>query len=194
MRRINCEEWISLNRLVRVWATDLADGTREADLWNDVCRAFNDGHLDDGGARYLLIDGGRVLSPKDPQLWRYLRPLGDRIVLSKDAVHDLALWCNKCPPSCCADATKAGSQPSRPSMPPAPEAMIIGELRSAYHRAEAAGEKPPNIKEVSRAVQLVLEQKDYRASRRQIETLAEAEEFKRRRWPPGKRRIEPRKE
>jgi hypothetical protein len=71
--------------------------------------------------------------------------------------------------------------------------MIIEKLRSEYDRAEAAHEKPPNVKEVARAVQLVLRQNGYRASRRQIEKLAEAEEFKRRRWPPGKRRSEPRK-
>jgi hypothetical protein len=82
MLRINCEQWISLNRLMPVWSNDHADGTTEADLWCDVCRVFKDGHLDDGGPRYLLIDSGQVLSPKDPQLWRYLRPLGDRIVLS----------------------------------------------------------------------------------------------------------------
>jgi hypothetical protein len=72
--------------------------------------------------------------------------------------------------------------------------MINEEITSEYHRADAAGEKPPNIKEVSKAVQPVLEQAGYRASRRQIEKLAEAEEFKRLRWPPGKRRSEPPKE
>jgi hypothetical protein len=71
--------------------------------------------------------------------------------------------------------------------------MIVDEIRSEYNRADAAREKPPNVKEVPRAVQLVLRQKGYRASRLQIEKLAEDEEFKRRRWPPGKRRSEPRK-
>jgi len=61
--------------------------------------------------------------------------------------------------------------------------MIIDELRSEYDRAEAAGEKPPNVREVSGPVQLALRQKGYWASRR-----AGAEEFARRRWPPGKRR------
>jgi hypothetical protein len=202
MLQIKCDEWISLNRLMRMWADELADGTRDVDLWADVCRAFNNGLLDEGGGlrngpRYLLLDkvGGRVLSPKDPQLWRYVRPLGDRIVVSKEAVHDLALWCNRTPPSCCADVTKGASQPSRPpgQLAPASEAMIIDDIRSEYHRAEAAGEKPPNIKEVSPPVQVALEHKGYRASGRQIEKLAEAEEFKRLRWLPGKRRREPRK-
>jgi hypothetical protein len=170
MLLIDCEEkWLSLIRIVRYWADELADGTREADLWNDVCRAFNNGLLDDGragtnGPRFLLIDkvSGRVLSPKDPQLWRYLRPLGDCIFVSKEAVHDLALWCNKSPPSCC-DATKGASQPSRPPGQRAPPmAMITAEIRSEYDRAEAAGEKPPNIREISRAVRLVLQQKAYR--------------------------------
>jgi hypothetical protein len=69
---------------------------------------------------------------------------------------------------------------------PAPVPMIMDEIAFEYDRAAAAGEKPPNIKEVSRTVQLVLQQKGYRASRSQIEKLAEA--FRSRRWPPGKRR------
>jgi hypothetical protein len=190
MLRIKCEEWIPLNRLIRVWSNETADGTTQADLWNDVCRAFKDGHLDDDGPRYLVIDNGQVLSPKDPALWRYLRPLGDRIVLSKEAMHDLALWCNKSPPSCRADGTKGENQPSRQSehLRRAPEAMIIGQITSEYHRAGTAGEKPPNIKQVSRPVQLALQQKGFRASKRQIEELAGADEFKLLRWPPGKRR------
>jgi hypothetical protein len=66
--------------------------------------------------------------------------------------------------------------------------MINDELRSEYARATAEREKPPNVKEVSRAVQLVLLRKDYYASLRQIEKLAEAEEFKALRWPPGRKR------
>jgi hypothetical protein len=178
---------------MRVWLNEHAGGTTEAELWTDVARAFKDGHLDDGGPRYLLIDSGQVLSPKDPELWRYLRPLADRIVLSKEGMHDLALWCNRSPPSCCSDVTKGASQPSRPpgQLAPAPMAMIIETIRSEYDRAEAAGEKPPNIKEVSRAVQPVVEGKGYRASRRQIEKLAETDEFKLLRWPAGKRRSKP---
>ena len=158
-----------------------------------MCRALEEGRLDHCG--FLLIDrvSGAVLSPKDRQLWLYVRPLRDHIFVPKRAAHDIAIQCNRSPPSYCADATKGGSQPSRPpeQLPPAPEAVIIAEIRSAYHRAKAAGDKPPNVKEVSPPVQLVLEQKGYRASRRQIEKLAETDEFKLLRWPAGKRRSKP---
>jgi hypothetical protein len=189
---------MTLNRLLLVWAAEL-DGTTGADLWRDVCLAFK-GLLDEGGAltngsHLLLIDKirARVLCPKDPELWRYLRPLGDCIFLSQDAVKDLARRCKRLPPSCCFRASNGVSQPSRSSgqSAPAPIAMIVEEIRSAYDCAEVAGQKPPNIKELSRAVHLVLEQKNYRASRRQIEKLAETAEFKSRRSPPGKRRSEP---
>jgi hypothetical protein len=190
MLRIRCEPWITLSRLIHDWANELADGTTEVNLWNDVCRAFNAGFFDH--AVVVLLDkvNGLVLSPTDSQLWRHVYSLGDRIFLSKKTAHDLALWCDRSPPSCCADAVKGVTQPGRlpGQTPPAPEAMIIGEIRFAYHHAEITGEKPPNIKEVSRAVQLALEQKGYRASRRQIEKLAEADDFKILRWPPGKRR------
>jgi hypothetical protein len=202
MLRVHCEEnWRILNRIIPDWANELGDGTREADLSSDVFLAFK-GLLDDGGAvttrsGYFLFDKvqGRLLSPIDPQLWRYLRSLADCIFLSKEAVNDLARRCNRSPPSWCSDVTKGASQPSRPlqELARASEAMIIAEIRSEYDRAEAAGEKPANIKQVSGAVQFVLEQKGYRASRRQIEKLAEADEFKLRRWPPGKRRTEPQK-
>jgi hypothetical protein len=190
MRLIDYE---SLNHIIRVWSAERADGTTEADLWRDVCLAFHKGLFNDSGAhingsRYLLIDTGRVLVPRGPHLWRFLRPLGDRIVLSKDAVHDLARWSNRAPPSWC-DVTKGVSQPRGRwrQLPPAPETMIKEEIRSAYHRAAGAGKKPPNVKEVTRPVQLSLEQKGRWASKRRIEKLADAEEFKCLRWPPGKR-------
>src|SRR6516225_12324384 len=132
MRLIDYE---SLNFIIRVWSAELADGTCEADLWRDVCLAFYKGLFNNGGAHtngppYLLVDKakGRVLLPRGPHLWRFLRPLGDRIVLSKEAVHDLAQWCNRAPPSRC-HVTKGGSQPSRPSeqLPPAPVRMIKEE-------------------------------------------------------------------
>jgi hypothetical protein len=190
MLRIACEEWIRLDRLIRVCANER--GTTEADVLTDIARAFKDGRFDDGGC--VLIDnfGGRVLSTKDSQLWRCVNALRDRIFVSP--AHAVALRSNRS--SCCTDATKGGSLPSRPSqqLPPAPEAMIVGAIRSDYHRAQAAGEKPPNIKEVSKTVQLFLEQNRYRASRRQVEKLAEAEEFKLLRLPPGARWKGPRKE
>jgi hypothetical protein len=198
MRLIDYE---TLNRIIGVWAIELGDdGTKESDLWSDVCLAFYKGLFNDGGAhtngpRYLLIDKakGRVLLPRDPHLWRYLRPLGDRIVLSKEAVHDLARWCNRSPPSWCLDLTKGGSQPSRASqqLAPASEVTIKEAIRAEYHRAQAAREKPPNVKQVPPAVQVILRDKGYWASKRRIEQIAEGEEFKCLRWPPGKRRSKP---
>ena len=57
---------------------------------------------------------------------------------------------------------------------------------SEYDAAEAAGKKPPNIKELAAPVQLRLEEEGFSASKRRIQLLGEAEEFKRRRRPPGK--------
>jgi hypothetical protein len=51
---------------------------------------------------------------------------------------------------------------------------------------EAAGRKDPNVKELSAAVQPLLQRKGFWASRRWIEKLAEAPEFKSRRRPRGK--------
>jgi hypothetical protein len=69
---------------------------------------------------------------------------------------------------------------------PASEAMTKEEMRSVCNAEQAAGRKQPNIKELSAAVQPLLQRKGFRASRRWIEKLAEAPEFKRRRRPPGK--------
>jgi hypothetical protein len=188
MPSINWDEW-TLSQLIPRWANEL--GTTESDLWTDVVQAFNDGLFDQGGAltpRYVLIDkgSGPVLPRKDPRRW------GDRIVLCKEAMNDLARNCNRSPPSWCSDVTKDPSQPSRPSqLAPASDAMINEEMRSEYRRANAAVEKPPNVKEVTPPVQLALEQKGRWASKRRIEKLAEAEEFKCLRWPPGKRRSKP---
>jgi hypothetical protein len=59
-------------------------------------------------------------------------------------------------------------------------------MRCAYDAAEAAGMKPPNIKELPAAVQPFLQQKGFSASGRRIRELGDAEEFKKRRRPPGK--------
>ena len=121
----------------------------------------------------MLIDkvSGPVLPRKDPRRWLFLRPLGDRIVLCKEAVNDLARYCNRSPPSWCSDETKGPSQPSRSPehLPPAPQAMIKGEIRFEYQRAATAGEKPPNVKEVPPPVQRILQQKGYWASKRRIQ-------------------------
>jgi hypothetical protein len=141
------------------------------------------------------------------------RPKGDRILVAKEAVLDFARRREVPPPSWWSDATKGGSELSRapeelkpapgtawydrprdlsePSrsteeLKPASEAMTKEEMRSVCNAEQAAGRKEPNVKELSAAVQPLLQRKGYRASRRWIEKLAEAPEFKRRRRPPGK--------
>jgi hypothetical protein len=192
MVEINCEQLPTLNQLMRLWAHELADGTSEADLLNDVFRAFTSGLLDDGGAPIFLIDrvSGRIFVPKDPRLSQYLRAFRDDILLSKQAVNVIALLSKRRAPSYCAE-----SQPSPlpRRLTPASTAMINDAIGSNYDRAEAGGEKPANVKELSRAVQRVLEEDGYSASKRQIEKLAHAEEFKRRRLSPGKRWTDPRR-
>jgi hypothetical protein len=64
--------------------------------------------------------------------------------------------------------------------------MINEAIRCAYDAAEAARTKPPNVKELSAAVQPFLRQKGFSASGRHIQQLGDAEEFKLRRRPPGK--------
>jgi hypothetical protein len=117
------------------------------------------------------------------------------------------------PPSWWSDATKGGSELSRapeelkpapgtawydrprdlsePSrsteeLKPASEAMTKEEMWSVCKAEEAAGRKDPNVKELSAAVKPLLERKGFWASRRWIEKLAEASEFKSRRRPRGK--------
>jgi hypothetical protein len=130
MRWINWNEWISLSWLIRVWANEL--GTTEAELWALVALAFKDGRFDHGG--YIHKAMGRVPVRTHPELWRYLRPLGDWIFLSKEAVNDLARYRNSPPPSWYSDESKGASQPSRSpeELPAAPEAMIKEEIRFEY--------------------------------------------------------------
>ena len=85
------------------------------------------------------------------------------------------------------DRPRDVSEPSRApeELKPASEAMTKEEMWSVCNEEQAAGRKEPNVKELSAAVQPRLQRKGYRASRRWIEKLAEAPEFKRRRRPPG---------
>jgi hypothetical protein len=69
---------------------------------------------------------------------------------------------------------------------PAPGRIVIEAIKCAYDVAEAAREKPPNIKELPAAVQPFLRQKGFSASGRHIQQLGDAEEFKMRRRLPGK--------
>jgi hypothetical protein len=69
---------------------------------------------------------------------------------------------------------------------PAPDRIVIEAIRWAYDAAEDEGRKPPNIKELSAAVQPFLQERGFSASGRHIQQLGEDEEFKRRRRRPGK--------
>ena len=86
------------------------------------------------------------------------------------------------------DVTKGVNQPSRSpaQLKPAADATINEKIKFAYDAADNAGRKPPNIKELPAAVQSLLQEKGFWASGRKIQELGEAEEFKRRRRPPGK--------
>jgi hypothetical protein len=158
------------------------DGTTDVNALTAVCLAFKDGRV--GHRDVIMIVNGRRLFPNLRQLYPFIFPARNLILMRKESADNLGLA-----PPCCADATKGTNQPSRPSaqLPPAPVAMINTKLRSEYDRAQAAGKKPLNIKEVSRPVQLAVEQEGHWASIRQIQKLAEADEFKARRLPLGKR-------
>jgi hypothetical protein len=80
------------------------------------------------------------------------------------------------------DAVEQSSQ-----LKSAPKADVVEAIRSAYDAADAAGGKPPNIKELPGAVLPLLKEKGYSASGRRIAQLGEGPEFKRRRRRPGDR-------
>lgn len=68
----------------------------------------------------------------------------------------------------------------------APRATVEEAIKAAYDVADAAGGKPPNIKELPAAVQPLLEQRGYGASAQFIQELGNAPAFKVRRRSPGK--------
>ena len=68
----------------------------------------------------------------------------------------------------------------------APKAMVQEAIKAAYDTTDAAGGKPPNIKELPTAVLPLLEQKGYGASARLIQELGGDPTFKVRRRSPGK--------
>jgi len=87
------------------------------------------------------------------------------------------------------DASEDEAQPSRSPggfKLLASTAMINEEIKSEYDDAQAEGRKPANIRELGDVVQLRLDRKGHSASKRRIQLLGEAEEFRRRRRPPGK--------
>jgi hypothetical protein len=75
--------------------------------------------------------------------------------------------------------------PSQSELKLARDETILRVIQDVYDAAEAAGEKPPNIRELPSLVLRKLQQQGYTASKRHIETLGEAPEFKKRRRPPG---------
>jgi hypothetical protein len=127
-----------------------------------------------------------------------------RIVVAQEAVLDFARRHELPPPSWWSDKTEGRKeqtgealdaepapvgQPSRSpvkSLKQAPRAIVVEAIKSAYDAADAAGRKPPNIKELPAAVRPLLEKKGFETSGRNIQQLGEAEEFKCRRRPPGK--------
>jgi hypothetical protein len=199
------EGWLRLARLVPAWANELADATGspsalEGDLWHYLHEDAINGLLDDSGPlingsrlglRFIDSSGrgvyvnGRLLFGK---MHLPFRGMGQRILVAKEAVLDFALRHGVPPPSSGSDARGGVSQPSRSpgQLKRASTAMIKEEIRSEYAAAKAAGRKEPNVKEVQAPVQLRLEQKGFWASKRRIEHLAKAEEFKKLRRPPGK--------
>jgi hypothetical protein len=89
------------------------------------------------------------------------------------------------PPSDVARVTQAAGSPVK-LLKLAPRATIREAIKAAYDAADAAGGKPPNIKELPAAVLPLLEQKGYSASARFIQELGNAPAFKVRRRTAGK--------
>jgi hypothetical protein len=197
---MNHPKWLSVAELVPAWAKELADASTSVyelkdKLWYQLEKDVINGFLDDplrNGSRLGLRAIDPIGQPRYIEGWRLyglFRMMGADILLSKEAVLDFARRHKLRAPSWWSDASEGESKPSRSpgqlkrsvSM-----AMINEEIKSEYEAAEATGRKPPNIKELAAAVQLLLEQKGFSASKRHIQRLGEAEEFKTRRRPPGK--------
>jgi hypothetical protein len=67
----------------------------------------------------------------------------------------------------------------------APDPKIINAIRQVYNDARLAGQKPPNIKEIIKPVQLALQSEGLAASGKRIQELASDGEFKKLRRKPG---------
>jgi len=196
---VNRPKWLTVSELVPAWAKELADARTSGyefedklsyHLEKDVINGFLDDPLRNGSRLGLRVigPGGQPMYIEGRQLYGLFRTMERDILLSKEALLEFARRHKVRPPSWC-DASKGEIQPSRlPGQlkPSAPTAMILEAIRCAYDAAEAARRKPPNIKELPAAVELVLDRKGFSASKRRIQLLGEAEEFKRRRRPPGK--------
>jgi hypothetical protein len=79
---------------------------------------------------------------------------------------------------------KAGVGEQKP-LGPAPAHKINSTINAVYNEAEAAGHKPPNVKEIVAPVQEKLKAQGFETSDRQIENLAGAKVYQKRRWKPG---------
>ena len=100
---------------LRVWAQELGDGTKEIDLWNEVCQAFKDGRFDDTKRPYfLLIDhvSGRAVAAKGRDVWADLRTLGNVLYVSKETMEDLARYSKRLPISGGSERPKMQSNPA----------------------------------------------------------------------------------
>jgi hypothetical protein len=166
------KRWPWAVELVPAWAKELAGASKreqiEGELWHYLYEDLSNGLFDEPSGRRTDEEG--------------------RLLLAKEVVLDFARRHELPPPSWWSDATKRVRQPSRSpvELKLAPRAIIIEASNSAYDAAEAADWKPPNIKELSAAVQSLLQQKGYRASGLYIQQIGKAEEFRHRRRLPGK--------
>ena len=75
---------------------------------------------------------------------------------------------------------------TRSELRKASESRIHEAISKEYDKAERAGLKPPNVREIVRPVQESLRSEGYQATGRRIERLADSEVHKRRRRRPGR--------
>jgi len=195
---MNHPKWLTVSQLVPAWAKELADASTgvyeiQDKLWyhleKDVIAGLLDDPLRNGSHLGLraIAPGGQPTYIEGWRLHGLFRTMGEVILLSKEAVLDFVRRHKLRPPSWWADASKGETQPSlQVKLKSAPDPIVIEAIRCVYDAAEAAGTKPPNIKELPAAVQLFLRQKGFYSSGRHIMPLGGREEFKRRRRRPGK--------
>jgi len=68
----------------------------------------------------------------------------------------------------------------------ASEVRIRSEITAVYDEADSTGQRPPNIRELPKAVALRLKKGGFQASERRIAEIGEEPQFKTRRRPAGK--------
>lgn len=82
--------------------------------------------------------------------------------------------------------TKAPARPEPEPLRPAIECQIHNAIQQAYDEAKAAGERPPNLKEIAKPVRKILNANGFDKSARKIEELAGDDRYKGLRRQPGK--------